>query len=757
MRRLLARVLLLGLAAAATAAGPAPEPEFVQAVEFPYYLCPRTLWERELVWLKTIGIRTVEFSIPWNWHEVGPGEYDLAGRTSPRRDLMTFIRLLRKLDMRAWVRPLPPVSGWRNGGAPAEADARSRKEWLKQLSAALVSQTASHGGPVAYVEGRALDIDAGPPPGPLTTLSAVDPAALARSREAIAVTRGSLLWTDVEDALYPAGWSSTGTVLRRGVVSLSGEEGAAMVALRREAALLRNWSPLIGGFKPVPMPKAAAGKLPEGLGAIQLVGPKASVVAVTNTSRQPFDGDLRVLDPDTRKNLVLPAVHVPAGESLWLPVGVTIGPGGLCRECSNFSDAEHIVYATAELLSIEFENGILAMEFAAPQAGEAILQFARQPVGPFLAAGKPLKFDWDEKTLRARLTIPAGQGAGHRVRIGIAIEEPETSAFFNETRRLVIGEKNVVSTMYSSEEVANRSRLRLPEGFTAEAQPKSPNEIDYLVGVPADALHGDFVTLTIEADGMPLGRARPQLLRPVSVRLTEALRLHVGPQTEVAPDPAIALAEPKAGSNVEIGIRNNSSSIRTYHLAAEGEDLDFFPAKSDLSVGPGDERLVSLRVFGADGAAGLKDWRLRIGGAATLEMPFRVLLLPRGRTAVWKADLDGDGSDEWVIESAKTRAVFSAQDGGRWLEFTWKETGTNVLPEQGAFTAAGPVEVRSGSDSLEFTGRGWKRTVRLDGAALEVEQTAALPAGAPWPGRRGSVSLRVERDGERRAVYTLAQ
>ena len=30
-----------------------PPPEFVQAVEFPYYLYPRTLWERELVWLKT--------------------------------------------------------------------------------------------------------------------------------------------------------------------------------------------------------------------------------------------------------------------------------------------------------------------------------------------------------------------------------------------------------------------------------------------------------------------------------------------------------------------------------------------------------------------------------------------------------------------------------------------------------------------------------------------------------------------------------
>ena len=41
--------------------GPAPASgEYVLAVEFPYYLYPRTLWERELVWLKNTGVETVE-------------------------------------------------------------------------------------------------------------------------------------------------------------------------------------------------------------------------------------------------------------------------------------------------------------------------------------------------------------------------------------------------------------------------------------------------------------------------------------------------------------------------------------------------------------------------------------------------------------------------------------------------------------------------------------------------------------------------
>ena len=117
-----------------------------------------------------------------------------------------------------------------------------------------------------------------------------------------------------------------------------------------------------------------------------------------------------MLDPVTRKPFVIPEVTVPAGESLWLPLAVSIGPDGLCHECSNFSGVEHIVYATAELLAIEYENGILAMEFAAPEAGEAVLQLARKPVGPYLAAGKPTDFDWDDKTLRA---APSSAGQPH--------------------------------------------------------------------------------------------------------------------------------------------------------------------------------------------------------------------------------------------------------------------------------------------------------------------------------------------------------
>jgi hypothetical protein len=745
----LSRLLALLLLAPATFAVPAPAArEQVQAVEFPYYLCPRPLWERELVWLKSIGIQTVEFSIPWNWHQVQPGRYDLTGTTSPRRDLAGLVRILRRLEMRAWIRPLPPARDWPS----PTLDAAAQRVWFKQLEQLLAPQTASHGGPLAFSDSPIPGVDAAAAPAPIAEIDAAGSDALSASRDSLVGGRRAILWRNVEDALYPAGWTPEGVpFLRKGAVALNGEEQPGTAALRREGALLRGWGAFVPALKPVTMPKPAAGKLPDGVTAVEVVSTAASAVSVTNHSAQPFHDELRVLDPASRRTLVIPNVTLRAGESLWLPLNVSIGPSGLCRECSHFSAAENIVYATAELLAIEYENGILAMEFSAPAPAEAILQLARMPVGPFLAAGKPAEFDWDDKALRARLKIPAGSGPTHRVRIGIAIEEPETSAFFNDARRLVIGQKNTLGTTYSAAAVATRSRLRLPEGFTAAKRIKSPNEIDYDIAVPADEIHGNWANLALEADGVLLGRARLQLFRPLSVRFADPVAIHFGPRTELPADPPIA-----TGSNIEIIFRNNAPAIQTFHIEASGEEMEILPPKSELTVGATDERSVSLRIFPKEGVAGLRNFRLHITGATSLDVPMRVIVVPRGRTVAWSADLDGDGSPEWVLESQRARAVFSTQDGGRWIEYTWKDGGVNFLPEAGLFAAPGRVHVEEKGDTLELTAAAWKRTVRLVDSELRVEQTTPLPASDPGGERRGNVALTVTRPSASAATFKLA-
>ncbi len=723
------------LAASARPAADLPPSPFVQAVEFPYYLIPPTLWERELVWLKNIGIQTVEFGVPWS-SRLTPDDFDFTGRSSPRRDLAGFVRLLRRVGLQAWVRTGTPIDGAVAGSAAAQPP----DGWLKALSTVLAPQSTNHGGPVAWAEPPLPGVDAPAPPIPVVSVAATDSSALAESRDALAAARGVLLWTGAFDELYPTGWAPPGaSLLREGAVSLSGEERAT-AALHRSALLLREWAPLLPSMHPGPAPKPASGKFPMGVTAALLVSNSASVVSMINRSEQPFEDDVRGVDPESKRVIVIPDVRVPAGESLWLPVGVSLSQRALCRECSNFAPVEQILYATAELLSIEYENGILAMEFVAPNRASVVLQLGRQPVGPYLAAGRPTEFEWDEKNLRARLPIPAGNAPGHRVRIGIAIEEPETSAFFDDARRLIVGAPNIISTTYSSPSVATRSRLRLPEGYTAARTVKSPNQIDYQVSVPAGAAPGDYANLALEVDGIALGRARLQVVPPLSVRFANFVESHFGPRAALAADPPVIPIEPRAGTNIEVTLRNNWPAIQTFKLEAVGAGLEFFPPKSEITIGAADERKLNLRVFVAEGAAaspvGLRDWRLHITGGATLDLPLRALPIPRGASVAWTADLDQDGAPEWILESAQARAVYSTRDGGRWMEFTWKDGSVNFLPPQGALAAEGPVAVRATGNTLEFAGKGWTRAARLDGAALTLSESPALPSDGLAPTKR---------------------
>ncbi len=765
-------LLLLAASAVAMAVPVATEPrEYVQAVEFPYYLYPQSLWARELVWLKTVGIDTVEFSVPWNWHEPEQGNLDFTGRTSPRRDLMGFVRLLRRLGLRAWVRPAPPVKGWLAGGYPdwAGQDRRALRAWVDQVRRLLEPQTVRHGGPIAFVEG-ASGFEVPGPPLPVATVSAADFRALVEVRHSLASGRGSLLWEDVEDSLYPIGWEAAGApIVRHGAVSLNGDEQASVAALRVSAALMRHWGRLVGRMhtRSGRAVQPVTGKFPPGVSAVQLFSSapqRTSAVSIINQSKQPFHGDLRVWYPAAARRMEIPNVTVPPGQALWLPVNADLS-GGLCGECSAFATAEHLIYATAELQAIEFENGILAMEFCAPQAGEAILKLSREPSGPYLAGGRPTKFDWDEKTLRVRLPVPAGTGAGHRVRVGLAIEPPESSAFFVESRHLIAGQRNVLSTSYSSADLAQRSRLRLPEGYKATPTVKSPLEIDYAVDVPADALHGDWADLAIEADGVALGRARLQIFRPVSVRLPDAMKLDFGGNSQLLVEPLLLPIDAQNGRSVDVTVRNNYPQIQTYAIGAAGQALRFFPPKLDLSLGAIMERGVAFRAFpeAVDGVdltgTPLREWRLALSGPSQAETPVRFLLLPRGRSVAYSLDLDGDGSTEWVLENQQARAIFSAQDGGRWLSFVWKDSGRNILPEEGALAGAGPVAARIVEGALEFTAKAWKRTVRLAGgeARLTIEQTTPLPVETLKSEKRNEIRLEPHRESPTRSTYTLAR
>jgi hypothetical protein len=757
MRSVAFLLLLAGLA-------PAPETPrgFVQAVEFPYYAYPPQLWERELIWLKNLGVDTVAFSIPWNWHQTDPETLDLVGRTSPRRDLIGFIRLLKRAGLRAWIRPAPPVKGWINSGYPAglESDRRALRKWLSALNDVLDPFLASHGGPIVFVEGSGGVFKAPEPPLPVTYISAQDSRALMQSRQVFAAGHGSLLWEDVEDLIPPVGWEAANTpIFRAGAISLSGDERTPVTPLRRDALLWRYWGAALTAMRPTLIVRPVTGVLPAGVLAHQLVTPDGvSALSVVNRSTSEFTGALRVFYPPANRRIALPQIRLGPGEAAWLPVHIPLIGTDFCRDCSGFANRDHIIYATAELNLLEYENGILAMEFAAPKAGEVVLQLSQEPSGPLLAAGKPTSFDWDDKAFRARLPIPQGQGPGHRVRIGLAVQAPDSSAFFVDAKRLTIGQKNRLETSYSSEQVAERSRLIIAPGFHTQSEVKSPLEIEYEIDVPRDSLHGDWAPLALEADGVMMSRARLQLLRPLSVHVREAMGLHYGSAGELPVMPAIVPVDANAGREVSVVLHNNSPEIRNFTVEARGDGLEFSPARIEIAIGGGMERDAVLRVFPISSQRGLVPWRLHVTGAAEVDLPMQFTVIPRGETIAYSTDLDNDGQPEWVLENQRVRAVFSARDGGRWLEFVWKDSGVNVLPENGALAAAGVAEVQIKPDnSLEFRVNGHLRTVRLagSGATLTVEQTTPLPPEALHTEKRSDLVFRVAHESATRAAYSI--
>jgi len=71
---------------------------------------------------------------------------------------------------------------------------------------------------------------------------------------------------------------------------------------------------------------------------------------------------------------------------------------------------------------------------------------------------------------------------------------------------------------------------------------------------------------------------------------------------------------------------------------------------------------------------------------------FDALPLGRAEVADYSRDMDGDGLADAVIENQRVRVSFSGADG-RWMEWVWKDSNTNLLPESGLWSMPGPVTV----------------------------------------------------------------
>nr|XP_035938901.1 beta-galactosidase-1-like protein isoform X2 [Halichoerus grypus] len=81
-----------------------------------YFRVPRVLWADRLFKMRMSGLNTVQFYVPWNYHEPEPGVYNFNGS----RDLFAFLHEASLANLLVILRPGPYICAeWDMGGLPA--------------------------------------------------------------------------------------------------------------------------------------------------------------------------------------------------------------------------------------------------------------------------------------------------------------------------------------------------------------------------------------------------------------------------------------------------------------------------------------------------------------------------------------------------------------------------------------------------------------------------------------------------------------
>lgn len=81
-----------------------------------YFRVVPEYWQDRLEKLKLMGCNTVETYVPWNFHETHEGKFDFS---SPRKNLVKFIKLAKTLGLLVILRPTPYICAeWDFGGLP---------------------------------------------------------------------------------------------------------------------------------------------------------------------------------------------------------------------------------------------------------------------------------------------------------------------------------------------------------------------------------------------------------------------------------------------------------------------------------------------------------------------------------------------------------------------------------------------------------------------------------------------------------------
>jgi beta-galactosidase len=124
-------------------------------------LDPR-VWPSVLARARELGLDMLSSYVCWDFHELAPGRFDLRGETTPRRDLLAFLELVREQGFWLVLRPGPYIyAEWPNSGVPERvvrwhrlhpSFQQAAAAWLAAVVDAARPFLATHGGPVVLLQ-----------------------------------------------------------------------------------------------------------------------------------------------------------------------------------------------------------------------------------------------------------------------------------------------------------------------------------------------------------------------------------------------------------------------------------------------------------------------------------------------------------------------------------------------------------------------------------------------------------------------------
>src|SRR6266511_2365386 len=68
--------------------------------ELCYFAIPRDAWPRALLRARQLGANAVATSVNWRWHAPKPDLIDLSGTSDPQHDLVRFVTICDRLNIR---------------------------------------------------------------------------------------------------------------------------------------------------------------------------------------------------------------------------------------------------------------------------------------------------------------------------------------------------------------------------------------------------------------------------------------------------------------------------------------------------------------------------------------------------------------------------------------------------------------------------------------------------------------------------------